>query len=305
MLSECPQCGQKLRPQWVRCPRCRSLLSESGPATAPALNDAQGAVAPKSPAKWGMVAAGAVVLVVLGLVVTRDDTPAASASAVSPQVITASRPTNESAAGAATESKENSAPVPSTTFVALDSRRAAGTAYAQGDFAAALAALEAAVDAAPADPEARNNLGQLLVRQGRAADALPHFDEAVRLMPSKWDYRFNRARAYGLVDRWTEAVAEYRVAAQLFPDDHATLYNLGLAQLRTRDYAGAATSLEQAVAQAPDEHEFLITLGTAYVGAAEPDRARATFEKFLQVAPQNAEVPKVKALLQALADSAP
>jgi hypothetical protein len=59
------------------------------------------------------------------------------------------------------------------------------------------------------------------------------------------------------------------------------------------------------VTEAPEEHGFLITLGTAYVGAAQPERARTAFERFLQLAPDNPEAPKVKALLQALAETAP
>jgi Flp pilus assembly protein TadD len=73
--------------------------------------------------------------------------------------------------------------------------------------------------------------------------------------------------------------------------------------MRVRDFTAAATTLERAVAMAPDQHDFLITLGTAYVGASQNDRARATFEKFLEVAPNDPEAAKVKALLQAFADS--
>jgi Flp pilus assembly protein TadD len=229
-----------------------------------------------------------------------ERTPVSARSAAAPAA--ANRSTDE-------PSSDEEAPVSSAAspraFKAIDSTRAAGAAYQEGDFATALAQLESAAAESPNDPEVRNNLGQLLVRQGRSADALPHFDVAVRIDGSRWNYRFNRARAYGLLNRWPEAVAEYRVAAQAFPGDHATLYNLGLAQLRVRDYAAAATSLEQAVAAAPAQHDFLITLGTAYVGAEQTDRARATFQRFLELAPDDPEVPKVKALLQALADAAP
>jgi tetratricopeptide (TPR) repeat protein len=184
---------------------------------------------------------------------------------------------------------------------AVDSKRAAAAAYAAGDYPTALSQLQAAVASSPNDAEARNNLGQLFIRLGRAAESLPHFDEAVRLDGQRWAYRFNRARALGLLNRWPEASAEYRAAAALFPDDHATLYNLGLALLRVRDYPGAVAALEQAVAAAPEEHSFLITLGTAYVGAEQSNRARETFERFLEVAPNDAETPRVRALLEALA----
>ena len=299
MLSDCPHCGQKLRPQWSRCPRCRQLLPQTGGAAPDAAS-----VRPTDAAKggWTLWAAGAgLALLAIVFVVMRDQPEpraAAPSAIVSTAQATAAKPAPE------TPDSEVGSPVATTTIAAIDSKRAATAAYAKGDFAAALSELEAAVAAAPTDPEARNNLAQLLVRQGRTVEALPHFDEAIRLADRQWSYRFNRARAYGLLERWQAAIADYRVAAQIFPGDHATLYNLGLALLQVRDYPAATVALEQAVAAAPDQHDFLITLGTAYVGAAQPERARATFERFLQIAPDDAEAPKVQALLQALAETA-
>ena len=188
-------------------------------------------------------------------------------------------------------------------FQVADAMRAGGAAYAQGDLKGALAQFEAAVAAAPDDPEARNNLAQLLVRLGRAQAALPHFDEAVRIDPQKWNYRFNRARVYGQLDRWDDAVREYRSAAQLFPEDYATHFNLGLALMRVKQYPEAAQSLETAIAMAPGEPSFFVPLGTAYVGAQRPDLARATFEKYLSLFPADADAGKVKDLLQAMTEA--
>jgi tetratricopeptide (TPR) repeat protein len=297
MASDCPHCGEKLRPRWTRCPRCRQVLPGEGRTA--------GAAAPEGVTRSRSVWIGGTALalaVLLGVVWSTRSTPS-----VSSPVIQAASPESEEIARLEEAASEPAVPQasPASSFASIEANRAAGAAYSAGDFAAALQQLEAAVAASPDDPAARNNLGQVLVRQGRAADALPHLTEAVRLDGQRWEYRFNRARAYGLLDRWPEAVAEYRIAAQIFPEDHVTSYNLGLALLRVRDYSAAATSLEQAVAARPDQHDFLITLGTAYVGAEQPDRARATFERFLEVAPNDVEAPKVRALLQALAESAP
>lgn len=301
MLSECPQCGQKLRPQWVRCPRCRVLLPQVAGVNARAVGSE-----PKDGSwrrMWFAAAGAAGVVLLLVTVSMRGEAPTATAASRA-QAPRAVRDSAHKAAADEGQADDNAAPSPTVAFDALDSKRAATAAYAAGDFATAIAQLEAAVTASPGDPEARNNLAQVLVRQGRAAEALPHLDEAVRIDATTWDYRFNRARAYGLLNRWPEAVAEYRAAANIFPDDHATLYNLGLALIRVRDYGAAAASLEQAVAAAPEEHDFLISLGTAYVGASQHDRARVVFERFLRLAPNDPEAPKVKALLQALGESA-
>lgn len=186
-------------------------------------------------------------------------------------------------------------------YAAVDAKRAGTASYTTGDLPSALERFEEAVAETPDDSEAQNNLGQILIRLGRAKDALPHFDAAIEIDGERWSYRFNRARAYGLLNMWEQAVAEYRVAANLFPDDHATAYNLGLALMRLNRYPEATGALEHAVEMAPGETSFLITLGTAYVGAKQPDRARATFEKFLERAPADPEAPRVKSLLESMA----
>jgi tetratricopeptide (TPR) repeat protein len=294
VLSECPQCGQKLRSKWLRCPRCRLLLPD---ASAPAPGEASGGAVPAGPRRWWIGGGVGLMAIFVLVIATRGNTPAATTPAEVPPASRGAAPEDE----AATTAVLGASAGHTVSIEAVDSKRAAAAAYATGDYSTALSQLQAAVASSPDDAEARNNLGQLFIRLGRAAESLPHFDEAVRLDGRRWAYRFNRARAFGLLNRWPEASAEYRVAATLFPDDHATLYNLGLALLRVRDYPGAVAALEQAVAAAPEDHSFLITLGTAYVGAEQSDRARETFERFLEVAPSDAEAPRVRALLEALA----
>ena len=291
VMTECPACLQKLRPGWSRCARCRLLLSDASAAT-------KGSAG--IPRRWWVGGAlGVFALLAIVVAVSGDSAPPASITGPEPAPALA---VSDEASGVDVSRAETAAETLSSAAAGL--KREGAAAYVKGDYATALTQLDAAVAASPLDPEARNNLGQLLVRQGRAAEALPHFGEAVRLDGQRWSYRFNRARAYGVLDRWPDAIAEYRVAANLFPDDHATLYNLGLALMQVKDYPAAARALEQAIAAAPEEPSLLITLGTAYVGAEQPDHARATFERFLAVAPNDAEAPRVKALLDALAAAA-
>ncbi|HXG87945.1 MAG TPA: tetratricopeptide repeat protein [Vicinamibacterales bacterium] len=235
-----------------------------------------------------------VAVVAIGLfIVTRGPSPTPVPKA-DPTVITGESPRIQG---------EVRQPDPAETakHAAVDAIRSGGAAYATGDLISAQTQFEAAVIAAPDDAEARNNLAQVLVRQGKTAQAMPHYDVAVKIAPDKWSYRFNRARAYSQLERWADAAVEYEVATRLFPDDFATHYNLGLALIRLRRYSDAVGWLEKAVAAAPEEHGFLIQLGTAHIGAGQPDRARVAFEQFLSRAPNDAEAPRVKALLEALA----
>jgi tetratricopeptide (TPR) repeat protein len=191
-------------------------------------------------------------------------------------------------------------PSDSAQHQAQDLRRAGDAAYGRGGFDEAFSRYDEAVAASPDVALTRNNLAQVLVRQGRPAEALVELDAAIERDPDQWSFRFNRARVYGLLDRWPEAVAEYRVALGLFPDDYVTHFNLALAQLKVEQFADAAANLERVIALVPEQHDFLITLGTAYIGAGQRASARAAFERFLEAAPSASDAPRVRALLASM-----
>src|SRR5262245_65231348 len=67
-------------------------------------------------------------------------------------------------------------------------------AYVSGNIDASVQQLQAAVDANPNDPRALSDLGQVLVRTGRAREAVTYLDKAASLKPDSWAYQFNRAR---------------------------------------------------------------------------------------------------------------
>jgi tetratricopeptide (TPR) repeat protein len=282
MFAECPNCQQKLRPGWHHCPRCYMAIPQQ--PVAPAEEPAQ------QSRNWTWI-------LVFGAIAAAGVASGAFTSSAPVTEAAVSRPQPARLAGLGPAADEGTA----SAYAALDAKHAGAASYVTGDLPGALARYEAAVAETPDDPDAQNNLGQILVRLGRAVDALPHFDAAVDIDDSRWSYRFNRARTYGLLNLWEQAVAEYRAAANLFPDDHATAYNLGLALMRVRNYPEAAGTLEHAVAMAPEETSFLITLGTAYVGAKQPDRARKAFEQFLDKAPADPEAPRVRSLLESMA----
>jgi len=288
----CPQCGQRLRLGWGRCPHCRVLVEQVVNAPASVAATAQ-------PANWTrrawMVIGAAISLSIVSIGLPRwrsgADQPAAI-TRVADAVTTVQETTRTAAAV-----DSNAAAVQ----LGRDERRSGAAAYATGDFETSLARYQAAVEQNPSDADAHNGVGQLLVRLNRPADALPEFDEAVRLDPVRWAYRFNRGRAYAQLNRWSEAAADYRAATGLFPDDYATYYNLGLAFMKLQQPADAAPAFERAVALAPGDPSFLISLGTAYIGAGHPDRAKETFQRFVDLAPDDPEAPRVKSLLSAFA----
>ena len=183
---------------------------------------------------------------------------------------------------------------------AREANRAGVASYARGDLTGAASAFAQAVEANPEDAGALNNLGQMLVRQGRPADALVPLLKAVALDPASWTYRFNLARARGLTGDWAGAVEDYRRADALFPDDYPTLYNLALALQKANHADEALPVLERVAALQPEEASFQLTLGMAYEAARRGQDAVAAYSRFLDLAPQSSQAPAVRAHLARL-----
>ena len=85
--------------------------------------------------------------------------------------------------------------------------------------AGAVGALETAVAADPARPEARNMLGLALGRVGRNREALVEFEIAVKLRPGYTAARFNLADAQMKAGRLDEAITNLRLVVEANPAD--------------------------------------------------------------------------------------
>ncbi len=284
----CAACGAKVKADRARCPRCREpLVAKQAPATATTASN-----------QWltiGIVV-GCVAVAGLSLVIFNSTKPTAPASTTR-----------------ATTASDAHAPVP--VRLPSDVEPAAGVAtpiaaaglvggeraYNTGNFEGSLEAYQAAVAEHPDDPRALNNLGQVLVRLGRAQEAIAYLDKAVELTPDAWAYQFNRARAYAQLKQWDPAVAGYRRAGQLFPDDYATQYNLAKALQANGDVKAALPAYERAIALAPGQPDFQLSYGLALEAASRPQDAAAAYRRYLELEPGSAEAEKVKARLAELA----
>jgi tetratricopeptide (TPR) repeat protein len=184
---------------------------------------------------------------------------------------------------------------PDPVVTAFDDRRAGAVAYGSGNIDSARQRYQDAVEANPNDPDALNDLGQLLVRSNRAPEAIRYFDRAIQLSATTWAYRFNRARAYAEMQEWPRAVADYREAARLFPDDYATEFNLARALQADGDLSGAIAGFERAITLAPGQADFHLSHGLALEAARRTKDAIAAYRRYLELDPAGAEADKVKA----------
>jgi Flp pilus assembly protein TadD len=97
------------------------------------------------------------------------------------------------------------------------------------------------------DPRLLNNLGFLLLVDGRPADAVVHLEQAARLDPTDRRAFNNLGFAYGALGDDRRALESFRAAV----DEAGALANLGLACERRGDAAAAAGWYGKALALSP------------------------------------------------------
>ena len=285
----CACCGAKTKEGRLRCPRCGEPL-----VAAPAETEAQPLAFRSVIARLRgplVIGGSGISLLVLALAIARHGSPETVAPSSPANVVArAGRPTPAPAAPART-------PEPVTSF---DLDRAGIAAYRQQDFASALERFEQAVRKNPDDPGARNDLGQVLVRLGRAAEAVPHLVRATELNPSAWAPRFNLANAYGAMGTWDRAIAEYQHADKLFPEDYVTVYNLGLAYHKTGQEEPAVKAFLRAIELAPGEATFHLSLAISYERLNRKADAARAYETYLEMTPEAADAAKMRAHIESL-----
>jgi Flp pilus assembly protein TadD len=289
----CAACGAKVRGDRVKCLRCGVPLVARQEAK------------PPRPIPWTTVGivAGCVALGGFGVMLTGGPPPATAP--VTPGMLDASStaapaaaPVRRTAGTAATSG------TPDPAAVAVSDLLAGQKAYASGNIEASAQRLQSAVDANPEDPRALNDLGQLLVRTGRAKEATPYLDKAVQMAPDSWTYQFNRARAYAQLQKWDQAIQGYRAAAQLFPDDYATQYNLAKALQASGSLNDALAGYEKAIQLAPGQSDLNLSYGLALEAAKRPRDAAEAYKRYLELEADSPEAEKVKAHLAELAPGA-
>ena len=283
----CAACGAKVREDRLQCLRCGEPLVAAAPAPVDA---------PRSRPPAVLVAAGVVLFGVAAVVAGRsadsnesDTSAAVAAASVSPAP--------RSMAEAAPSGVEM---IPEAGVAAIDASRVALAAYNSGDIAGSVDRFTEAVEANPEDAAALNNLGQVLVRSGRAAEAIPYFDRAIAVSSGTWSYHFNRARAHGELGSWPQAIAGYRAAAALFPDDYATQFNLGKALQANGQLPDAIDAFERAIELAPGQADFHLSHGLALEAGQRPRDAAAAYRRFLELEPASADAEKIKARISHL-----
>jgi len=141
----------------------------------------------------------------------------------------------------------------------------------------------------PAAGLAHNNLGTLLLEEGRPAEAEAHFRQALALQPKAADVSSNLGGALLAQGRFAEAIPPLQQAIKLQPDSAQAHNNLGSALIRQGRMDEALAHFRRAVELRPGLASARGNLGGALLQAGQADAAIAELQRALELEPDLAD----------------
>jgi tetratricopeptide (TPR) repeat protein len=131
-----------------------------------------------------------------------------------------------------------------------------------------------------------NNLGVVLIDQGKPREAIAQYVEAVRINPRYADVRNNLGNAMLQQGQVEEAVAQYREALRINPAYTDAHYDLGNALVRQGKQEAAVAEYEEALRLNPYYADAVHTnLGNAFLQQGKPEEAIAQYGEALRINP--------------------
>lgn len=109
-----------------------------------------------------------------------------------------------------------------------------------------------AIELRPDCSEARINLGNVLLHQGRYEEALAQYRKVLQLEPGNLGAQNNAAQVLVKMGKHDEAEACYREITRLNPTAVDVWYNIGNLQIKQKKYADAARTFRQALSLDPN-----------------------------------------------------
>jgi tetratricopeptide (TPR) repeat protein len=152
----------------------------------------------------------------------------------------------------------------------------------KNQYQGAVAEWTKAVELAPSEAIAHNNLGISLVQTGRAKEAIPHYEKALELSPDYAEAHNNLGLALSRTGRPDEAVTHYQKALELNPEFASAHINLGVVLARANRIDEAIRHFERAIESKPDPahaREAQLNLGLALATAQKWKEAISHFEE--------------------------
>lgn len=163
---------------------------------------------------------------------------------------------------------------------------AAADFIADGDFDAAIAALDEALESAPEDPSLHEGLATAYFMAGNNALAVKYFQKLSLLVPTRGSTYVNLGAVYNRMGDYKKAVESLRRGLDLVKKSAEGFYNLGYAYRRQKQYALAIPAYREAIRIDPKMVEAYQNLGNVYLEMGNHQLAIPLFKKALDLKPE-------------------
>jgi tetratricopeptide (TPR) repeat protein len=138
----------------------------------------------------------------------------------------------------------------------------------------------------PANRDGNYNLGVLLLAKGSPAAAIPYFE---RVRPANLPTRFNIIRAYLQSKRAAEALRMAAAVSAQNKNDVQVHFSLGVLLASEKQYKAAQLELEKADALQPGTFEIVYNLGEDLIRNGEYSQAKLELTRALKLKPESPE----------------
>ncbi|MEE9543892.1 MAG: tetratricopeptide repeat protein [Thermodesulfobacteriota bacterium] len=135
--------------------------------------------------------------------------------------------------------------------------------------------------------EPYNNLGNILLVQGKLDEALKEFRKALKLDPDFDKTRNNLANALTRLGRYDEAKAQYRAALKLNPSNTNTLINIGINYTLQGRFKEAIENFEHAIEINPNDSYAFYNYALALTGLKRIDEAENAYLTAIELNPKD------------------
>jgi tetratricopeptide (TPR) repeat protein len=158
-----------------------------------------------------------------------------------------------------------------------------------GQLDEAAACCRYAIELAPHEAVAHENLGNILKGQGKLSEAMECYARALELAPGSAELHCNRGLIWMDRQRLTDAEREFRRALELKPESMEAHNNLGTVLACQRRFEEAAASFRRVLELRPDYAEGHNNLGAALGELGRLDDALECLRRAVQLNPEYAE----------------
>ncbi|MGH9886528.1 MAG: tetratricopeptide repeat protein, partial [bacterium] len=141
----------------------------------------------------------------------------------------------------------------------------------------------------PQSSIARNNEGNVLMREGRFAEAVEQYEQAVTLAPRYAEAHNNLGVALARMGRTTEAVDQYRRALAIQPSYAQAQNNWGIVAVQQGNAEEAMEHYRLALAINPTSADAHTNWGNALVRLGRPAEAVPHYEEAVTLQPNHAD----------------